>query len=178
MSINKKKTFFFIAALIALNVFLYLNTIHYDFLKDDYRLIVENPRVKDFNTFIGSIGSKFFSFPDYPYLHYWRPISLFSFYIDYKLHGLDPSGYHMTNIILNTLNALLVFFIFFTAFQKIEYAFFVSLFFSIHPSHVEAVSWISGRTDLLGAFFILAAILSFILFLKPSLSISHARWWR
>ncbi|NIM11448.1 MAG: tetratricopeptide repeat protein [Candidatus Aminicenantes bacterium] len=163
---DKKKIIALLLALFALNFLLYLNTLHYDFLKDDFRLIAENPRIKDFNSFINTIGSKFFAFPDYPYLHYWRPVTLFSFYIDYQLWGLNASGYHLFNVLINAFNALLIFLIFYIVSKKILFSFFVSLFFSIHPSHVEAVSWISGRTDLLGAFFILAAILFFILFLK------------
>jgi tetratricopeptide (TPR) repeat protein len=171
---DKKKIIAFLLALFALNFFLYLNTLHYDFLKDDFRLIVENPRIKDFNSFIDSIGSKFFAFPDYPYLHYWRPVTLFSFYIDYQLWGLNASGYHLFNVFINAFNALLIFLIFYLVSKKILFSFFVSLFFSIHPSHVEAASWISGRTDLLGASFILAAILFFILFLKKKNRLFYA----
>jgi len=79
--------------------------------------------------------------------------------------GLNSSGYHLTNIAINTANVLLVFLVFYLLFQKINYAFIGSLFFSIHPCHVEAVSWISGRTDLLAALFLLTAALFFILFL-------------
>jgi tetratricopeptide (TPR) repeat protein len=165
-SSDKKKIIVLLLALFAINFFLYIDTLHYDFLKDDFRLILENPRIKDFDSFINSIGSKFFAFPDYPYLHYWRPMSLFSFYTDYRLWGINPSGYHLSNILLNAFNALLIFLIFYVLSKKILLSFLVSLFFSLHPSHVEAVSWISGRTDLLGAFFIFIALLFFILFLK------------
>jgi len=79
--------------------------------------------------------------------------------------GLNSSGYHLTNIAINTANVLLVFLVFYLLFQKINYAFIGSLFFSIHPCHVEAVSWISGRTDLLAALFLLTAAFFFILFL-------------
>lgn len=171
---DKKKIIVLLLALFALNFLLYLNTLHYDFLKDDFRLIAENPRIKDFNSFIDSIGSKFFAFPDYPYLHYWRPVTLFSFYIDYQVWGLNASGYHLFNVLINAFNALLIFLIFYIVSKKILFSFFVSLFFSIHPSHVEAASWISGRTDLLGAFFILAAILFFILFLKKKNGLFYA----
>lgn len=163
---GKKKIIFFMVTLFAVNFILYIGTINHDFLKDDYRLIVENPRIKSLPSFINSIGSKFFTFPDFPYLHYWRPMSLFSFYGDHTLWGLNPAGYHLSNILINAFNALLIFLVFYALFNKIDYAFLAALFFSFHPSHVEAVSWISGRTDLLAAFFILAAVLFFILFLK------------
>ena len=171
---DKKKIIFLLVTLFALNVILYINTINHDFLKDDFRLIVENPRIKSFPSFINSIGSKFFAFPDFPYLHYWRPMTLFSFFIDYSMWSLNPAGYHLFNILINAFNALLIFLVFYMLFNKTHYAFLASLFFSIHPSHVEAVSWISGRTDLLASFFILAAILFFILFLKKKKGFFYA----
>ncbi len=163
---SRKKKILLIVLLLLINVSLYIGTLQYDFLKDDYRLIVENPRIKTFPAFIQSLGGKFFAFPDFPYLHYWRPLSLFSFFIDYQLWGLHPGGYHLFNILLNGFNALLVFLLFLVVTRKLNYAFITALFFSLHPTHVEAAAWISGRTDLLSAFFLLAAILCFTLFLK------------
>lgn len=166
---DKKKIVILVLIVFIVNFLLYIDTIHHDFLKDDFRLIVENHRIKDFKSFLNSIGSKFFAFPDFPYLHYWRPLTLFTFFIDYKLWGLNPSGYHLFNILANAFNGILLFLIFYFISEKILYSFFISLFFSVHPSHVEAVSWISGRTDLLATFFIFSAILLFILFLKKKL---------
>lgn len=152
--------------LTAVNILLYVNTIHSDFLKDDFQLIVENQRLKDFHSFWDTIGTRFFSFPYFPYLHYWRPVSMFSFYLDYQIWGLNPAGYHLFNLVINVGNALLLFFIFFLLFRKIHYALVGSTAFSIHPCHTETVSWISGRTDLLSAFFIFSAILFFIFYIK------------
>lgn len=163
---GKKKVIILVLAVLAVNILLYINTVNYDFLKDDYRLIVENPRIKTFDEFTRSIGSKFFAFPDFPYLHYWRPMTLLTFHADYKLWGLRPAGYHLTNIIINALNALLIFYIFLQITSKPHYGFFAALFFSLHPCHVEAAAWISGRTDLLGALFILCAIFNFLKFLE------------
>lgn len=148
------------------NILLYYNTTGYDFLKDDFRLIVENHRIKDFDTFVNSIHTKFFSFPDFPYLHYWRPLTLFTFFIDHKLWGLNPAGYHGVNVLLNAANAVLIFLLFYFVSGEILAPFFISLFFSIHPVHVETVSWVSGRTDLLAALFIFSALLFFLLFMK------------
>ncbi len=170
---DKKKIVLLILIVFIVNFLLYIDTIHHDFLKDDFRLIVENPRIKDFKSFLNSVNSKFFAFPDFPYLHYWRPLTLFTFFIDYKLWGLNPSGYHLFNILVNAFNGILIFLIFYAISGKILYSFFISLFFSVHPSHVEAVSWISGRTDLLATFFIFSAILLFVLFLKKKLTLFY-----
>jgi len=153
-------------ALLMVNVFLYLPSLQHDFLKDDFRLIVENQRIKTFKSFLNSIDGQFFSFPDFPYLHYWRPLSLFTFYLDYRVWGLNPMGFHLFNILLNALNAMLLFLFFYFISKKVFPAFYISLFFSVHPAHVEAVSWISGRTDLLSALFIFSAALLFLLFLE------------
>ncbi|MCX6583455.1 MAG: glycosyltransferase family 39 protein [Candidatus Aminicenantes bacterium] len=161
-----KQIIILLLALLTVNVLLYLPSLQHDFLKDDFRLIVENQRIKTFKSFLNSINGQFFSFPDFPYLHYWRPLSLFSFYLDYQIWGLNPLGFHLTNILLNALNAMLLFLFFYFISRKILPAFFISLFFSLHPAHVEAVSWISGRTDLLSALFIFSAALLFLLFLE------------
>ncbi|HLP44331.1 MAG TPA: hypothetical protein VK469_00185, partial [Candidatus Kapabacteria bacterium] len=161
-----KQIIFFLIILLAVNVLLYLPSLQHDFLKDDFRLIVENQRIKTFKSFLNSLNGQFFSFPDFPYLHYWRPLTLFTFYLNYQIWGLNPLGFHLANILLNAFNAILLFLFFYFISKKVFPAFFISLFFSIHPVHVEAVSWISGRTDLLAAFFIFSAALLFLLFLE------------
>jgi hypothetical protein len=164
---------FVLLVLLTVNILLYFPSIQHDFLKDDFRLIVENQRIKSFKMFINSLNGQFFSFPDFPYLHYWRPLSLFTFYLDYQIWGLNPMGYHLTNILLNALNALLIFLFFYFISQKVLLPFFIALFFSIHPVHVEAVSWVSGRTDLLAAFFVFAALLLLLLYLDKGKKIFY-----
>lgn len=166
MAEQQKKIILLAVALAIASSLMYIGTTGYDFLKDDYRLIVENPRIKDFDAFVNSLHTKFFSFPDFPYLHYWRPLTLFTFFLDYQLWGLNPGGFHTANILWNACNTLLIFLIFYFVSGKILPSFFISLFFAVHPTHAETVSWISGRTDLLAAFFIFSAMLFFILFLK------------
>ncbi|MCP4213790.1 MAG: hypothetical protein GY765_03990, partial [bacterium] len=152
--------------LFAVGFLAYVGTLGYDFLKDDFRLIVENHRIKSFQAFCDSIDKKFFTFPDFPYLHYWRPMTLFTFFVDYTLWELDPFGYHLFNVLLNACICVFVFFIFYYFTEKRTPSFFIACLFALHPSHVEAVTWVSGRTDLLSAFFIFPATLFFLLWLK------------
>jgi hypothetical protein len=166
MMTQRTKVILLVMLIIIANILLYFKTTGYDFLKDDFRLIVENHRIKNFDTFINSIHTKFFSFPDFPYLHYWRPLTLFTFFIDHQLWGLNPAGYHGVNILLNALNAVLIFLLFYFISGEVLASFFISLLFSIHPVHVETVSWVSGRTDLLSALFVFSALLFFLLFIR------------
>ncbi len=164
LSTRKKKVLFLILILVLVNTVLYVNTLKYDFLKDDFPLIVNNQRIKNFDSFLSSLSSQFFTFPDNVYLNYWRPMTLFTFYLDYHFYGLNPAGFHLTNIILNVLCSLAVFFIFTLIFSREYFSFFIAILFSAHPAHVGVVSWISGRTDMLGTLFLLSALILLILF--------------
>lgn len=163
---NIKKTAFLCIILLLFNMLLYIGTVSFDFLTDDHRLIVENPRIKSPDAFVESIGTKFFAFPDFPFLHYWRPMILFSLMVDYHVWELKPAGYHLTNIVINGLNAVMLFLLFIILSGNLRFSFLVSALFSIHPSHVVATSWISGRTDLISCFLLLGSILFFALYLK------------
>lgn len=103
--------------------------------------------------------------PDTP-SRYYRPLLGFSFFIDSKIWALEYSGYHLTNNLIHTLNAVIVYFIGLILFQRYktgkEISFLAAIFFALHPLTVESVAWISGRTDILATFFSLLAYLSFI----------------
>ena len=72
---------------------------------------------------------------------------------DYQLHGLNAGGYHLTNLILHILNALLLFWLFNRMTGALWKSAFVAAFFALHPLHVESVAWIAERKDVLSAFF-------------------------
>jgi hypothetical protein len=72
---------------------------------------------------------------------------------DYQLHGLNAGGYHLTNLILHILSALLLFWLFNRMTGAIWKSAFVASLFALHPLHVESVVWIAERRDVLSAFF-------------------------
>jgi len=79
---------------------------------------------------------------------------------------LSPKPFHVTNVILHIINTLLVFvFIYLLGKKRIWIAVFVAFFFGIHPMHVESVSWISERKDVLYTMFFLAAVISYLKFI-------------
>lgn len=92
--------------------------------------------------------------------YYYRPIIELSYYLDHRLWDLDASFMHLENILLHTLNSVLVFLVA----KKVaeiaksgnnEFPLFSALLFALHPANTEAVSWIAGRTDPLATFFVL-----------------------
>lgn len=88
--------------------------------------------------------------------HYW-PIVYSTFWLEHKLWGLDPFGYHLVNVLLYMVNVLLLW----TLLRRLAVpgAWAVAAVFAVHPMHVESVAWVMGRKDLLSGLFYMAAAL-------------------
>lgn len=148
-------------AIIAVGVGLYANTLEYPFHAEDQALIVQNPPIRDLTA--PQSLSRLTTPPS-------RSITFLSFALNYYLHELDVPGYHMFNIILHILNALLVWQLIRLIFnvpkiqledltgQKDWIALFSALIFLAHPVQTQAVTFISHRGVLLGTFFYLATL--------------------
>ena len=98
----------------------------------------------------------------------YRPIAIASLAADALLAGSGPRGMHVTALLLHGFNTLLVYCLVTLLFQRRMTALLAALFFSIHPIVLEVVAPLSGRADLLAAFFLLAASCLAILFVRGS----------
>lgn len=96
--------------------------------------------------------------------YYYRPLIGLSWYVDKYLWGPHESFMHLENILLHVANSILVFSITDKLAERYKMAstaapLAASLIFGLHPLTTEPVNWISGRTDVLAALFILCAML-------------------
>ncbi len=93
----------------------------------------------------------------------YHPITILTLALNYRNSKLNPMEYHLENVIFHLLNNILVFvFIFLLTRRKLLMASIVALFFGIHPMHVESVSWVSERKDVLYVFFFLAGLITYL----------------
>jgi tetratricopeptide (TPR) repeat protein len=165
--------YYILLAVIAFAV--YANSLSNDFVFDDESVVLGDPTI----TQLSSIPEYFTGQAGFHKVigRYYRPVVSSSYALDYALWGINPFGFHLTNVIIHVINTLLVFKLLLLIFGITEYknspGFYAVLLgtaiFAVHPVHTEAVTWISGRTDSLSFTFFAAA---FIYYLKYSESAS------
>lgn len=98
---------------------------------------------------------------------YYRPLLAVINLMDYRIWESSLVGYHLTNFFFHIINAILVFNISSRLFDHDSSphipASIATLVFALNPLTCESVAWISGRSDIFGAFFSLLAVRSFLL---------------
>ena len=111
----------------------------------------------------GALRSIWFSPADINENHYW-PLVYTSFWLEHRLWGLQPAGYHAVNIFLHLLNCLLLWRLLLRL--AVPGALLIAAVFAVHPLHVESVAWIIERKDVLSALFYLGAVLAWLRFVE------------
>jgi len=102
------------------------------------------------------------------------PVTSLSYLLDSQLFGIKPGAFHFTNLLLHIANTVLVFFLFQRMTGKIWRSVFVAGLFALHPLHVEPVAWVSGRKDLLCAFFSLLSVVSYVRYVQRKSNLHYA----
>lgn len=147
----------------------YANSLQNEFVFDDESVVEGDPTITELSNipkfFTGEMG-----------FHkvigaYYRPVVSASYTIDHAIWGLQPFGFHLTNVLMHIINVLLFFALLRLMFEKSQSPYkdyiilIAALIFAVHPIHTEVVAWVSGRTDGLSCTFFFAA---FIFYLKYS----------
>lgn len=140
---------------------------------DDNFYVLNNPLISSLS--LGNIGAIFTQ----PVAGNYHPLTILSLAFNHSFSGTEStSAYILTNLALHLLNTCLTFyFVYLLSDKKVIVAAVVSLFFGIHPMHVESVVWISARKDVLYTFFFLLAMLSYWRYLGANLMTTKRKWY-
>jgi cytochrome c-type biogenesis protein CcmH/NrfG len=96
----------------------------------------------------------------------WHPVTWLSHMLDCQIHGLNPKGHHLTNVLFHIANTLLLSYLLVSATQNYWQSIFVAALFALHPLHVESVAWIAERKDLLSTFFMFGTLILYTRYTK------------
>jgi len=134
----------------------YLNSAGNSFHYDDSHAIVENPHLRTLDL------PRFFADPTAfsaePAMAMYRPVLLSSLALNYAAGGYQVLGYHLVNIALHSLAAVLVFLLVGRWCASPWWGWWAGLLFAVHPIHTQAVNYISSRSELLCGAGVLAAL--------------------
>lgn len=152
-----------ILILIFLGFAVYANAIGHPFVHDDIGFILHNPDIGRWD----NIGEAFLKpaiaqFSADLVTPYYRPVLEIFYRLQYALFGFNPVGFHFVNILIHVLNSLLVYAVLRRIFSDRHGAFIVAVIFVVHPVQTEAVACISGISNLLCAFFVLASFYCYV----------------
>ena len=138
--------------LLALSVLPYANALRNELVYDDHALVAENPQVRWLDPRLILEPSL-----DGRVVEWYRPLTIYSFAVNYALGDLDPLGYHVVNVALHAANVWLLYTVALRVLPHRSAALLAAGLFAVHALHVEAVTPASGRADLLATLFVLLA---------------------
>src|SRR5213592_2839244 len=168
-ALPQRRGFWLVPALIALVTFAaFLPVLQNQFVDwDDQRNFLDNHHYR-------GLGWTHLRWMWTTHLGHYIPLTWMTLGLDYLLWGMNPVGYHLTNLLLHAANAVVFFFVVrrlltlaLPSPSEHGYALAVSagvaaLVFAIHPLRVESVAWVTERRDVLSGLFYLVAILLYL----------------
>ncbi len=148
------KPLYHILLIIILGILSYSNTFDVPFQYDDREVIVNNNIVKRLNYFTEPSKAK--AVKGHLGYHTFRSryVAYLTFALNYRLHGLDVTGYHILNLSIHISTAILLYLFVMLSFKtpylhesplnnySRHIAFFTALIFVSHPVETEAVTYI------------------------------------
>ncbi|MEW6535665.1 MAG: hypothetical protein AB1454_08570 [Candidatus Auribacterota bacterium] len=159
-----------IGSLLLVGVLAFFNTLDSQFVYDDHAYIENNPHIQSlrhipdyFTNLFAAQGTG----PEGQFKVY-RPLVAFSFAIDHAVWGLNPHGFHLTNLVLHISVGILIFiFIHILTGQRLT-ALITGTVFLVHPLQTEAVSWLSGRGNMLYCLFGIITLIFSVRFIRTN----------
>ena len=145
--------------LLGLTLLAYLPALHGGYIWDDDAYVINNLTLRTADG-LRQIWFEIRATPQY------YPLVHTSYWLEYRLWGLNPAGYHIVNVLLHSFGALLLWRI--LKHLQVPGAWGVALIFALHPVHVESVAWITERKNVLSGALYMGSALAFLHYALPS----------
>ncbi len=146
----------------------YIPTFSGEFILDDRPLVKDNLFIREFKRpafyLSHEDGVRNGGLTGY-HTGYYRPLINLFYTIDFKIWGMNPSGFRTTNLILHLFTCIILYQLLFTLLGGRFIAFAISLLFGLHPVNTESVAFICARNNILVTLF---SLISFYYYLKNS----------
>ncbi len=146
------------AGLVLLAGIVYWPTINNGFIWDDGAYVENNVQLRSVEG-LYNIWFKLRAVPQY------YPLVHSTFWAEYHLWALNPIGYHVTNLVLHAISAVLVWRL--LARLAVPGAWLAAAIFAVHPVAVESVAWVTERKNVLSCALALGSLLAYLRFLPP-----------
>jgi protein O-mannosyl-transferase len=162
----KRRRWWHLCLIAGMALLVYCNGLQNGFVGDDNGFVKDNITIrslKNIPSFFSDPKSLAANDPDWGTFIY-RPLRTTSYAVDYFLFGGNSTGYHAVNLVLHIAVCIALYFIIELLFHQSITSLVGALLFAVHPVHVEAVSWIASRADLLGALFAFLSLLCYLLY--------------
>ena len=160
------------ALILALTVVAYLPALRGGFIMDDDHYVTENEALRSLDG-LGKIWTRLVG----EGLRQYYPLVFTTFWAEYHLWKLQPFGYHLVNVLLHALNAMLLW----CVLKRLDLpgAWWAAACFALHPVQVESVAWVTELKNLTAGTFSLLSLQVFLRFRPLSESGATASWaWR
>jgi len=155
----KKRCVLYLFFLVSIGAAVYSNALRNGFVWDDRVLILENQYLRSFANLPQAFTSDLMKF-NVLKLNFYRPLQTVAYMWDYHFWLLDPFGYHLTSVFLHLACAVSVFFLALFLSRDAFLSFFSALIFMVNPVQTEAVTYASGRADILVTLFLVGSVLA------------------
>lgn len=136
---------------------------------DDDKNFVENPHFRGLG--LDQLRWMWTTF----HMGHYVPLSWMTLGLDYEVWGMNPTGYHLTSLLLHAANAVVVYFLARALLESSDIgspnehrlrldaaAAFSALVFAVHPLRAESVAWATERRDVLSGLFYFSSLLVYL----------------